>query len=104
MSTIALNEITTSESSTQFEPIARWYRERPTQVAFVVSLLLHALLIALIPGFRSVPLDTPAELTVQIVTEEITAAEIPAVEPVPELNPLFARLSQSRSRLRLPTW
>ena len=83
MSTIALNEITTSESSTQFEPIARWYRERPTQVAFVVSLLLHALLIALIPGFRSVPLDTPVELTVQIVTEEITAAE-----PVPEPQPV----------------
>jgi hypothetical protein len=49
MSTIALNEISTSESSTQFEPIASWYRERPTQVAFVVSLVLHALLIALIP-------------------------------------------------------
>ncbi|UCH48277.1 MAG: TonB family protein [Betaproteobacteria bacterium] len=83
MSTIALGE-----NSPQFEPIVSWYRERPTQVAFVASLVLHALLIALIPGFRSVPLDTPAALTVQIVAEEIPAEEIPAVQPVPEPRPV----------------
>lgn len=103
MSSIALTKTTmgetsiggtnTGEASTQFEPIARWYRERPTQVAFVASLVLHALLIALVPGFRSVPLDTPPVLTVQIVTEEIAAVEvpaerIPAVEPIPEPQPV----------------
>ncbi len=92
MSTIALREISTSEIRTsentpselgsQFEPIARWYRARPTQVAFVASLVLHALLIALIPGFRSVPLDTPEVLTVQIITEDRAAVE-PVLEPQP---------------------
>jgi len=76
------------ESSTEFEPFVSWYRKRPTQLAFVASLLVHALLIAVMPGFRSVPPDSPAVLTVRIVDRET-----PVVEPVvrqqpPEPKPL----------------
>ena len=47
-----------------------WYRERPFKVAFVVSVLAHATLIAFIPGFRSVPDETPRVLEVQIAPQE----------------------------------
>jgi protein TonB len=55
-----------------------WSRERPFKVAFAVSVLIHALLIAFIPGFRSVPVETPRILEVQI-----TPQEPPAILPVP---------------------
>src|SRR6185436_19700273 len=33
-------------------PMTDWYRERPFKVAFVLSLLIHAALLAFVPGFR----------------------------------------------------
>ena len=64
MSAIALRD-----SGADFEPFASWYRKRPTQVAFAASLLVHAILIAVMPGFRVAAPDTPSVLTVQIVNE-----------------------------------
>ena len=74
-----------------------WYRERPFKVAFVVSVVIHAALIAVMPGFRSVPIETPRVLEVEIVpmqappeprVEErpvvLPKMVAPRVEPVPE--------------------
>jgi protein TonB len=55
-----------------------WYRERPFKVAFVASLLIHAVLIALVPGFRAVVIEPPKVLNVEIVLPEQ-----PQVRPMP---------------------
>ena len=55
-----------------------WYRERPFKVAFVASLLIHAALIALVPGFRAVVIEPPKVLNVEIVLPEQ-----PPVRPTP---------------------
>ena len=47
-----------------------WYRERPFRVAFAISVVLHAVLIALIPGFRSVPIEPPKVMEVEIAAQE----------------------------------
>lgn len=80
-----MSAITFGESIPRSDPFGDWYRNRPTQLAFAVSLALHALLIAVVPGFRSVPLETPTVLTVQIVNEE------PALEQAPEPEPVVRR-------------
>jgi protein TonB len=55
-----------------------WYRERPFKVAFVASLLIHAALIALVPGFRAVVIEPTKVLNVEIVLPEQ-----PQVRPMP---------------------
>jgi protein TonB len=59
-------------------PMTEWYRERPFKVAFVASLLIHAALIALVPGFRAVVIEPPKVLNVEIVLPEQ-----PQVRPMP---------------------
>jgi periplasmic protein TonB len=59
-------------------PMTDWYRERPFKVAFVASLLIHAALIALVPGFRAVVIEPPTVLNVEIVLPEQ-----PQVRPMP---------------------
>jgi len=69
-----------------------WYRERPFKVAFAVSVVIHAVLIAFIPGFRSIPAETPRVLEVEIAPQEMPPPPIQekpvvqrkAVEPIPE--------------------
>ena len=51
-------------------PMTDWYRERPFKVAFVASLLIHAVLIALVPGFRAVVIEPPKVLNVEIILPE----------------------------------
>jgi len=51
-------------------PMTDWYRGRPFKVALVGSLLIHAALIALIPGFRAVVIEPPKVLNVEIVLPE----------------------------------
>ncbi len=68
-----------------YSTMTDWYRERPFKVAFAVSVLVHAILIALIPGFRSVPIETPQVLEVQINREEIPP--LPAVQEKPVAQP-----------------
>jgi len=69
-----------------------WYRERPFKVAFAVSVVIHAVLIAFIPGFRSIPIETPRVLEVEIAPQEMPPPRIQekpvvqrkTVEPIPE--------------------
>jgi protein TonB len=61
-----------------------WYRGRPFKVAFVGSLLIHAALIALIPGFRAVVIEPPKVLNVEIVlSEQPQAQPTPSREAMP---------------------
>lgn len=69
-------------------PMTDWYRERPFKVAFAVSVLIHAGLITFIPGFRSVTIDTPRVLEVQIVPEEV--APMPRIQEKPVVLPRIA--------------
>jgi protein TonB len=66
-------------------PMTDWYRERPFKVAFAVSLLIHAVLIAFIPGFRSVPIEPPRVLQVEITPNE--PIPIPRVQEKPVIPP-----------------
>ncbi len=59
-----------------------WYRERPFKVAFVASLLIHAALIALVPGFRAVVFEPPKVLNVEIILPEQ-----PLTPPAPVTTP-----------------
>jgi periplasmic protein TonB len=74
--------VTFNEANSGLEQFVTWYRERPTQLAFAVSLILHALLIVFIPGFRSVPVETPTVLTVQIVNTDPVVEKVREPEPV----------------------
>ncbi len=51
-------------------PMTDRIRERPFKVAFAASLLIHAALIALVPGFRAVIIEPPKVLNVEIVLPE----------------------------------
>jgi protein TonB len=65
-------------------PMTDWYRGRPFKVAFVGSLLIHAALIALIPGFRAVVIEPPKVLNVEIVlSEQPQAQPTPSREAMP---------------------
>jgi protein TonB len=66
-------------------PMSDWYRARPFKVAFAVSVVIHALLIAFIPGLRSVPIEPPRVLQVDIAPQE--APPIPRVEDAPVVVP-----------------
>lgn len=107
------------DHAVQFNPLLQWYRERPTQVAVGASIVLHALLIALVPGLRSVSIEPETVLTVRIAglapaveqpVIEQRAVEQPAVreadllplpdfEPMPEFQP---RITQPQAFEPLP--
>jgi protein TonB len=55
-----------------------WYREAPFKVAFAVSVIIHAALIAALPGLHAVPADSPPVLQVEIA--QTLASEIPPTE------------------------
>ncbi len=85
--------IALGDDAAQFAPLVSWYRERPTQVAFATSLILHALLIALIPGFRAVPDDTRSVLSVRIVSEQAPWRAAPEVsQSLQQSTPVAAPL------------
>ena len=76
--------------------LTEWYRERPFQVAFAVSVLLHALLIAFVPGLRSVKIEPPQVMRVEIAIPEekpslqnrkTVAPPRQSPEPRPEVAP-----------------
>jgi len=73
-------------------PLTEWYRERPFKVALVGSLLVHALLLAMVPGIRSVAVDVPKVLNIEILKEEqpqpvVTAPARRQPEAKPEVVP-----------------
>ncbi len=85
-----------------------WYRERPFKVAFAVSVVIHATLIAFIPGFRSVPIETPRVLDVEIVPMQAPPTvpriqERPVVQPKtvePKVEPIPEPVSSRQPRTR----
>jgi periplasmic protein TonB len=65
-------------------PMTDWYRRRPFKVALVGSLVIHAALIALVPGFRAVVIEPPKVLNVEIVfPEQPQAQPMPLREVMP---------------------
>jgi protein TonB len=67
--------------------------ERRFKLALGLSLVVHGILIAVVPGFRSVPAELPKTLTVEIVPQEKQpdTAPLPVrrqpLRPVPETPP-----------------
>src|SRR4051812_10717251 len=73
----------TFDSGIYFSSPTDWYRGRAFKVAFAASVVIHGVLIAVLPGLRAVPVDSPPVLQVEI--EQTAAPEIPLTEtrPVP---------------------
>jgi periplasmic protein TonB len=73
------------------DTLGDWYRARPFQIAFALSLIVHAALIALVPGFRPSIVEPPQVLSVQIVQpDEPRVVQQPrqaAVPPPPAFAP-----------------
>lgn len=72
------------------DPFTEWYHGRPFQVAFAVSLLVHAVLIVVVPGLRSVNIEPEQVISVEILMpEEQPVAERPQPAPArePEVMP-----------------
>lgn len=57
-----------------------WYQERPLVVAFVVSVLLHALALLFLPGLRP-QLPEEKTLTVELAPAQLEPAPTPARQP-----------------------
>jgi len=99
------------DHAVQFNPLLQWYRNRSTQVAVGASIILHALLIALVPGLRAVSIEPETVLTVRIAglapaveqpVIEQSVVESPVVrkdeplpppefEPMPEFQPTMTQ-------------
>jgi TonB family protein len=67
------------------EPFVEWYRARVFQLAFGLSVIVHALLIALVPGIRTKSLELPAAISVELapVNPEIPAKPVRQVKEPP---------------------
>jgi periplasmic protein TonB len=65
-----------------------WYRERPVKVAFVLSLLVHATAIALLPGLRVPSPEAPAPLVVELVAAPPPESPAPVAQPEPQRQPV----------------
>lgn len=85
-------------------PMTDWYRERPFKVAFVASLLIHAALIALVPGFRAMVIEPPKVLNVEIVLpEQAQLRSTPireVVPPAPVMTPAPAQRTVEEMMVR----
>jgi periplasmic protein TonB len=59
-----------------------WYRQRPVRIAFALSLLIHGMAIALLPGLRVPRPEQPPPLVVELV--ELPQPENPVLAPQPQ--------------------
>jgi protein TonB len=75
-----MSEIAIDRGSLLPDPFTEWYRGRPFQVAFAVSVIIHALLILLLPELRSVQIEPPQVLNVELLTAEPEA--VPEPQPI----------------------
>lgn len=87
-----MSEIALDQGAYFPSPLTEWYRERPFKVALVGSLLVHAALLAVVPGFRSVTIEVPTVLNVEILNQEQPQPVAPTPikrqpEPRPEVMP-----------------
>lgn len=82
-----MSDITFDQGGSFPSPLTEWYRERPFKLALAGSLLIHAVLIAALPGLRSVPPDLPKVLDVEILKEETPVVQAPLrKQPPPEVK------------------
>src|SRR6478735_8441213 len=94
----------TFDGGIYFSSRTDWYRERPFKVAFAVSVVIHAVLIAALPGLHAVPADSPPVLQVEIaqtLPPEIPLTEQAPVVPPREVEPIKKPVPQPR-RLEPP--
>lgn len=95
----------TLDGAPYFSPaINDWYRERPFKVAFVASVLVHAIVLAFIPGLHSVPIKLPPVLEVQIATEEIPPPPVQEkrIEPPKPVERKIEPVVQQKPVERMP--
>jgi protein TonB len=64
-----------------------WYRKRSVRVAFLLSLLVHAAAIALLPGLRVPSPEQPAPLVVELVPAPPPENPAPVAQPEPQRQP-----------------
>lgn len=87
-----MSEVTLDRALFLPDTFGDWYRARPFQIAFALSIVIHAGLIALVPGFRTPVTEQPTVLSVNIVQPEQPQQRIPqtraAVPPPPAIVPL----------------
>jgi periplasmic protein TonB len=87
-----MSEATLDRGAFFTSPITDRSRERPFRIAFAVSVAVHGLLIALLPGFRSQPIDQTTILNVELAIPEqrpVVQKTLPRpLEPVRETPPL----------------
>jgi periplasmic protein TonB len=83
------------------DPFTAWYRKRPFQIAFALSVVVHALLITFVPAFRSVQIEPPQVLNVQIapLVEEPKMEE---AKPVAPPKPVEPKVVSPRPRVEPP--
>ncbi len=84
------------------DPFTDWYRGRPFQIAFAASVIIHALLIALAPDLRSVQIEAPRVLNVEIVIPEDRQIAEPQRTPGPVPVPLPEVVRQPELRPPVP--
>lgn len=95
----------TLDAGPYFSPaINDWYRERPFKVAFVGSVLVHAMVLAFIPGLHSVPIKLPPVLEVQIATEEMPPPPVQEkrIEPPKPVERKIEPVVQQKPMERVP--
>lgn len=77
-----------------------WYRARPFKVAFALSVIVHAAVLALVPGFRSVPVELPRVLEVELMP----TSPIPRIEEKPVVpkmvEPIEPEVSAAQPELK----
>lgn len=89
------------------DPFTEWYHGRPFQVAFVVSLLVHAVLIVLVPGLRSVNIEPEQVISVEILMPEARPVAEPELVPpaptftlpVPQQRPIEQQVTRPQPQL-----
>jgi TonB family protein len=72
------------------EPFVEWYRERAFQFTFAASLIVHALLIALVPAMRTVSIEPPLTLNVELAVPRPEPAKAEVREEKLAPPPLLA--------------
>ncbi len=87
-----MSEIVLDKASFWPLPLSERNREGPFKIALAGSLLIHAVLLAALPGFRAVNIEPPEVLNVEIVEEQALRPDpVPRsrsqVAPVPRIEP-----------------
>jgi periplasmic protein TonB len=98
-----MSEATFDRSLLLPDALSDWYRARPFQIAFALSVVVHAALIAFVPGFRPPIAEPQPVLNVQIVQpEEPLATPRPRQAVAPPVRPELAPVAPQPRALEQP--